>query len=194
MCDIEFVTQPLCEKSPCLNNGTCRVSPNSKVYECECLDGFQGKNCEIDFNDCESTPCQNNGRCFDEAGGFTCDCKETGYTGLLCQNNIDECMQHNPCLNNGICFDNYGSYTCECSVGFGGQNCEIIISECQSQPCLSGGTCIDREKGNFECKCISGYGGKLCEISPQCPQCPRDSECFDGKCVCKNGKTGKCSL
>ncbi|CAO1412778.1 unnamed protein product [Diamesa serratosioi] len=190
MCDIEFVTQPLCEKSPCLNNGTCRASANSKVYECDCADGFQGKNCEIDFNDCESAPCQNNGRCFDEAGGFTCDCKETGYTGLLCQNNIDECMQHNPCLNNGICFDNYGSYTCECSVGFGGPNCETIISECQSQPCLSGGTCIDREKGNFECKCLSGYGGKLCEISPQCPQCPRDSECFDGKCVCKNGKTG----
>ena len=41
MCDIEFIIQPLCEKSPCQNNGTCRVSANSKVYECECLDGFQ---------------------------------------------------------------------------------------------------------------------------------------------------------
>lgn len=187
-CDTELSIHPLCEKNPCHNNGTCRLLPQGKSFECDCLEGFTGTRCEIDWNDCESSPCQN-GRCVDEVGGFSCVCEETGYSGTLCQNNINECILHNPCQNNGNCFDNYGSYTCECVTGFGGQNCEVIINECQSLPCQSGGTCIDH-KGSYECICPSGFGGQYCEIGPQCPQCPNDSECLGGKCVCKAGTTG----
>lgn len=189
-CETAVETHPLCEKNPCNNNGTCRVLPNSKTYECQCLDGFFGARCETNINDCESQPCQNNGICIDEVAGFSCDCSRTGYTGSLCQKNIDECVR-NPCQNNGVCFDNYGSYTCECRPGFGGENCEQVVNECQSSPCLYGGTCIETEKGNFKCKCGKGFSGEFCEITPQCPNCPRDSECLEGRCVCKHGMTGK---
>lgn len=189
LCENEVVIHPLCEINPCQNNGTCRVSPATGKVECECAEGYTGARCETDFNDCESVPCQNGGKCTDEVRGFLCDCKGTGYSGTLCQNNVDECAGNNPCLNGGQCFDTYGSYICECSTGYGGPNCEKTISECQSQPCQHGGKCTDHN-WYFECSCINGYSGQYCEVTPPCPQCPIDSECLGGRCVCKPGTTG----
>jgi protein crumbs len=137
-CEIHIESNPMCDARPCLNNGTCRVQPNTPRWECLCPDGFVGMRCETNFNECDSQPCQNNGRCIDEISGFSCDCSHTGYTGTLCQKNVDECAR-NPCQNNGICFDNYGSYTCECAFGFYGENCEQVI----------GNDCADGEKGNY---------------------------------------------
>lgn len=192
-CETELSVHPMCENHPCSNNGTCRVLPNSQTYECDCLEGFSGQHCETNQNDCESSPCLNAGRCIDGVGDFTCDCSGTGYSGNFCQNNIDECIIKNPCLNNGICYDNYGSYVCDCGPGFGGQNCHIPINECQTIPCLNGGSCSDL-KGSYRCICPSGFTGIYCQNAPQCPQCPSDSECLDGKCVCKPGTTGKILL
>ncbi|KAG5680801.1 hypothetical protein PVAND_010286 [Polypedilum vanderplanki] len=200
-CEIHVESHPLCDKNPCLNNGTCRVLPGSNKYECLCLDGFTGMRCETNFNDCDPQPCQNGGRCIDKINGFSCDCSQTGYTGDLCQRNIDECNR-NPCQNGGICFDNYGSYTCECPSGFGGDNCDQIINECQST-CLNGGSCTEQEKGtrcetpialafqgecqcqnggscvpnSNECICPNGFEGNSCEIESR-------SDCVDGNCAC----------
>lgn len=131
-CEVHIESHPLCERSPCLNNAVCQVSPNTTRLECLCAEGFTGNRCETNYNDCESQPCQNGGRCVDEISGFSCDCSLTGYSGKMCQKNIDECTQ-NPCQNGGRCFDNYGSYTCECTTGFGGENCDQIINECSEQ-------------------------------------------------------------
>uniref|UniRef100_A0A6B2E8N3 Putative cadherin egf lag seven-pass g-type receptor n=1 Tax=Phlebotomus kandelakii TaxID=1109342 RepID=A0A6B2E8N3_9DIPT len=188
-CESELSVHPLCENNPCRNNGTCRVLGNGKSVDCECLDGFSGAMCEFDRDDCESEPCQNQGVCVDEIGGFTCNCDDTGYAGSVCQHNINECKQRNPCLNGGNCFDTYGSFICECKPGFGGPTCDVVINECQSLPCLHGGTCIST-KGGFTCSCMSGYSGNMCENSPPCPQCPSDSECIGGQCVCKPGTSG----
>jgi protein crumbs len=188
-CETEISVNPLCVNNPCLNNGTCSVPPGAKRYECECVHGFEGARCETDLNDCDSHPCQNNGRCVDGVGAFKCDCTGTGYSGDLCQNNIDECRAGNPCLYNGVCFDSYGSYICDCPPGYGGKNCEQTQSECQSAPCQHGGSCID-QKGRFECICAQGFSGTYCETSAPCPPCPLDSECFGGRCVCKAGTSG----
>ncbi|XP_050067896.1 protein crumbs isoform X4 [Anopheles maculipalpis] len=192
VCETELSVHPLCEKNPCVNNGTCRVAPGTNNVECDCLKGFIGMRCEINWDDCKSNVCLNGGRCIDGVDAFTCDCKGTGYGGTLCQNNIDECLT-NPCQNGGTCFDTYGSFLCDCPSGFTGPKCQMSVNECKSQPCQNGGTCIDTREG-FECRCIPGYNGALCELEPGCGQCPPDSECVAGRCVCKPGTTGMVGL
>ncbi|XP_055854363.1 protein crumbs isoform X1 [Episyrphus balteatus] len=187
-CENEVNVHPLCEKNPCFNNGTCWVPTGTKTTDCNCVKGFTGQFCEINADDCASQPCMNNGRCMDMVNGFSCDCAGTGYSGTLCQNNIDECKL-NPCQNGGKCFDTYGFYTCECLPGWGGNNCELSINQCQFQPCQHGGTCLDK-KSNFQCICAPGFSGIFCELGPPCPQCPIDSDCIGGKCICKPGTTG----
>lgn len=191
-CETEISIHPLCINNPCMNNGTCKVlSTGDGKFDCDCLKGFIGSRCEIDRNDCESQPCLNGGICIDEIGTFKCNCSGIGYSGTLCQNNIDECIISGPCLNGGICYDTYGSYTCECTPGFGGNNCEQQINECLSQPCRQGGTCIDQKGGRYECNCPPGYSGIHCEKGVPCTrECPHDFECLAGICVCKTDVTG----
>ena len=33
-------------------------------YTCNCVPGWTGRRCEIDFDDCSSNPCQNGATCF----------------------------------------------------------------------------------------------------------------------------------
>ncbi|XP_030376578.1 protein crumbs isoform X3 [Scaptodrosophila lebanonensis] len=187
-CETEVNIHPLCQNNPCLNNGACVVLAGISTIACECPKGYAGARCEIDMDECASQPCQNNGSCIDRINGFTCDCTGTGYTGAFCQTNIDEC-EKSPCLNGARCFDTYGWYTCQCLDGWGGEICEKPIS-CQTQQCLNGGTCVDKPIG-FQCICPPEYNGELCQLGPRCAQqCPIDSECIGGTCVCKPGTTG----
>ncbi|XP_068155556.1 protein crumbs isoform X3 [Drosophila tropicalis] len=190
-CETEVNIHPLCQKNPCKNNAACVVLSGSPSISCECPKGYAGKMCEIDTDECASQPCQNNGVCIDRINGFTCDCTGTGYSGAFCQTNVDEC-EKNPCLNGGRCFDTYGWYTCQCLDGWGGEICDKPIS-CQTQQCLNGGTCLDKTIG-FQCICPPEYSGELCQLGPPgslcAQQCPIDSECIAGKCVCKPGTSG----
>lgn len=78
-----------CESSPCQNNGKCLQRSNMTLYtlpdrytlpsifsepfsyenasgyECICIPGIIGINCEHNVNECESNPCQH-GTCHDE--------------------------------------------------------------------------------------------------------------------------------
>ncbi|UJR36701.1 hypothetical protein I4U23_029418 [Adineta vaga] len=45
-------------------------------------------------------------------GVYVCQCRE-GYTGVYCENNINECAS-NPCLGGGICYDLVNAYSCFC--------------------------------------------------------------------------------
>lgn len=188
-CETEVNIHPLCQTNPCLNNGACVVIGGSGALTCECPKGYAGARCEVDTDECASQPCQNNGSCIDRINGFSCDCSGTGYTGAFCQTNVDECDK-NPCLNGGRCFDTYGWYTCQCLDGWGGEICDRPMT-CQTQQCLNGGTCLDKPIG-FQCLCPPEYTGELCQIAPSCAQqCPIDSECVGGKCVCKPGSSGE---
>ena len=45
-----------------------------------------------------------------------------------------------------------------------GENCQEIISGCESGPCLNGGRCSDvSDSSDYMCQCKRGYSGDNCE-------------------------------
>ncbi len=70
-----------------------------------------------------SNQCQNGATCYSNVGDDVCVCAP-GYTGELCDTEIDECLS-SPCLHDGNCIDAINNYTCDCSTTFyEGPNCE----------------------------------------------------------------------
>jgi hypothetical protein len=80
-------------------------------------------------------PCQNSGEChpdyrdLDGAGNFTCSCP-AGYTGVLCELDVDECNVSKPCFN-GSCNNEQPGFFCSCFAGYAGDLCqtEVIIRD-----------------------------------------------------------------
>uniref|UniRef100_A0A8C8AQF1 Sushi, von Willebrand factor type A, EGF and pentraxin domain-containing protein 1 n=1 Tax=Otus sunia TaxID=257818 RepID=A0A8C8AQF1_9STRI len=165
------------------------------------------------FHECFLEPCRNNGTCKQLGSGYICICP-LGYTGLLCEEDINECSS-NPCLNGAHCVDGKNGYHCTCAKGFtgthfsinskqscdfvlffSGANCEMEINECLSNPCLNRAVCEDRV-GSFFCKCLPGFTGILCERNiDECLSrpCRNGATCRDGinsfRCLCVTGYTG----
>jgi hypothetical protein len=52
-----------------------------------------------DVDACAAMPCLHDGSCWPiDAEQFTCNCEDTGWTGLLCQTEVDECASQ-PCVS-----------------------------------------------------------------------------------------------
>ena len=86
----------------------------------QCVRGFTGPDCEQ--IDCSANSCSGNGVCVDNTIGTpSCDCS-AGFTGRICEINIDDCSP-SPCGENGLCLDGVGNFTCECAPGFGEHLC-----------------------------------------------------------------------
>ena len=65
----------------------------------------------------------NNGTCYVNGGRVICDC-QAGYTGVLCQIEIDFCNTANyPCLHGGTCNRMVNNYSCSCTEYYEGWNC-----------------------------------------------------------------------
>ncbi|KAL4239474.1 hypothetical protein ACF0H5_000289 [Mactra antiquata] len=155
-----------------------------------------GNRCERDSFPCDVNSCVN-GSCVDSDDGlsYTCNC-EDGYTGSLCQHNIDECSS-NPCQNGGICLDEIAGYSCNCLIGYNGTNCENDIDFCNDDGCSANSDCIELNHG-YMCECDPGYMGEFCEIDiNECASFPCEhngtcsEEVNDYTCICPMGWTGK---
>ena len=124
----------------------------------------------------------------------------TGYTGIHCESNINEC-QSDPCQNKAVCTDLINGYRCLCFDGFDGVNCEKINGQCTKNPCRNNGTChneiqIPNRQETSVCTCLDGFSGRYCEYNiNDCESNP----CFHGKCIdminsfkciCNPGYTG----
>lgn len=86
------------------------------------------KICEARFQEtedaCTSRPCGRNGACsVTDSGDYECTCK-SGWKGLNCQIDINECALKNACNGNGKCSNLPGSYNCKCFKAYQGNDCE----------------------------------------------------------------------
>ena len=75
-------------------------------------------------NPCSTNLC-NGGSCSDQEGVAVCDCSiVTGYGGVRCDEDINECTEGHECQNSGICQNTVGDYTCTCDNRFIGNRCQ----------------------------------------------------------------------
>ncbi|XP_077982203.1 sushi, von Willebrand factor type A, EGF and pentraxin domain-containing protein 1-like [Glandiceps talaboti] len=171
-----------CLSNPCQNGGTCQAKLNG--YTCTCPDPTQqtGPNCEI-LSFCNDIDCHH-GECVPLSDGHQCDC-EQGYTGDVCDTEIDFCSPHNPCRNDGTCESSVKGYKCTCAEGYIGDYCQTRFSPCNhvEPPCLNGGSCISAFHTllNYQCHCTERYHPPNCGVTNPC----RDSDHCDngGTCV-----------
>jgi hypothetical protein len=104
----------------------------------------------------------NGGTCVDGVNSYECDCAGTGYNGVTCNSNIDECAS-SPCLHGGTCADGINSYECDCyGTGYNGVSCNSNIDDCSASTCLNGGTCADGVN-SYLCSCTSSWTNTTCE-------------------------------
>merc|ERR1712004_576394 len=121
-------------------DATCEATegdPTSRVCHCSADSGKKGDTCTEDRNACDhEEACLNGGVCstgvgftndgvvlwsFELVPGGTheCDCAGTGFEGLNCQINTDDCaLVSNVCNNHGQCIDGINDYTCVCDPGW----------------------------------------------------------------------------
>uniref|UniRef100_A0A8C6SJA1 Uncharacterized protein n=1 Tax=Neogobius melanostomus TaxID=47308 RepID=A0A8C6SJA1_9GOBI len=135
---IDAVDHDPCTRNPCQNGGSCKrrlsVGPDMKTEESVPV---------ILVSNHPLPP-------------YACSCRP-GYTGALCETDIDEC-QPSPCHNGGTCHNLVGGFSCTCPEGFTGMACERDINECLSNPCKNGALC-QNFPGGFNCLCKSGFAG-----------------------------------
>uniref|UniRef100_A0A8B9KIB6 Sushi, nidogen and EGF-like domains 1 n=1 Tax=Astyanax mexicanus TaxID=7994 RepID=A0A8B9KIB6_ASTMX len=138
----------------------------------------------------------NGGTCRDRVASFLCEC-ESGFTGLRCQTDLDECLSE-PCKHGGTCEDQPGSYFCHCQQGYTGQDCETEQDGCESNPCLNGGACRGYRRSHL-CVCKDGYSGDRCQtLENPCVLQPCGTRGFcrsdrrgNYSCACRVGHTGR---
>ncbi|CAD5112247.1 DgyrCDS1478 [Dimorphilus gyrociliatus] len=77
--------QPVCNPSPCLNNGICEVADSTLGYYCRCTQSFTGSRCQENIGICENNKCQAGGTCQVEPdNSYSCKCR-TDRGGSLCE-------------------------------------------------------------------------------------------------------------
>eukprot|EP00105_Crassostrea_gigas_P024923 XP_011445343.1 PREDICTED: uncharacterized protein LOC105340823 [Crassostrea gigas] len=192
-----------CEQNVCPVNSICINTIPS--YRCECHEGWEGQQCDIDINECEIRPslCLPNGKCLNLDGNYTCNCNQ-GWTGDNCLTDINECeADPHPCAPNGKCVNSNGDFTCECNNGWTGANCLTDVNECQVQPklCAPNGNCVNKN-GSYECRCKPGWTGDNCqkdinECETLLNPCSGHGRCVNSRgnysCSCYKGwEGGRC--
>jgi len=94
---------------------------------CICPAWYSGLTCSERIDPCLSgKTCANNGKCltnFDiKPFGYICQCL-AGFTGQMCEINVDDCISQ-PCQH-GRCIDKINGFICQCYQGYDGIFCDV---------------------------------------------------------------------
>ncbi|KAH9505487.1 hypothetical protein Btru_057440 [Bulinus truncatus] len=195
----------------CTNKSACENTNGS--YTCSCEAGMKLDNDRRTCTACKGETwgrdCVNSCSC--GVGADHCDAKigcvcKTGYTGSLCDQDVDECATgQQSCQLHERCVNYVGGATCECESRY-----EKINGTCEAST-----TCI-RQMCSFSCLVINGTetcscpsGKKLLKDGINCGDCAEGQwglSCVNscncssklkmycdkanGSCLCKPGWTG----
>uniref|UniRef100_A0A1X7TQV9 Mucin-like protein n=1 Tax=Amphimedon queenslandica TaxID=400682 RepID=A0A1X7TQV9_AMPQE len=190
------------DRGSCTVEGVQNASSNPLILICDCIEAYNGKYCEDDFDGCIEVSCFNDAPCTDVPApgtGATCPPCPSGYTGngLICDD-IDECNSTSTSNCSHFCNNTIGSYQCTCMSGYelhsDGRSCNEIneckrlLDNCQQE-------CMNTD-GSFSCSCYDGFllqdDGRSCHNDPN-RECLHDSVC-EQFCVYDNyTKTENCS-
>ncbi|VDP10392.1 unnamed protein product [Soboliphyme baturini] len=189
------------EHHPCLNGGTCLNSfgfyEYVKLCRCLSLSIDERDDCGELVYDQSARFCHNGGVYVPFLRTHNCLCNE-GFTGRMCEVNIDDCQRFDGCEHGGTCVDGVNSFFCLCSPAFTGRVCELDVDECELDPglCQNDGTCYNKF-GDFECACVATWEGRYCELNvDDCRDviCTNGGSCHDligqFECECPSGFTG----
>ena len=111
-----------------------------------------------------SCVCCSPGTCVNQVGSYSCLCP-IGWTGHLCEVNINECSFPLSCHPNATCIDLPGSHQCVCPSWLTGSHCLTAIDQCETFPCLNHGVCVNNYGSLPTCHCQAGFTGVYCEVN-----------------------------
>ncbi|KAK7093001.1 hypothetical protein V1264_008666 [Littorina saxatilis] len=199
----------------CSGHGNCDVtrpqtslsSQNFAYGSCNCTIGWDGDDCEDDFDGCAQDPCIPGQDCTDVPAAnhsitgvaYTCSACPTGYnlTGGKC-GDVDECdlAVMNNCTQR--CVNTEGSFLCACNSGSrlatDGKTCDDI-NECAEKSSNCSQICTN-VVGGFNCSCEPGYylepSNNTCVQNPQAAATCETANCTQGCRVPDNASTPQC--
>ena len=92
-------------------------------YNCLCLAGYTGKNCDVEIDECVDTPCFNGGTCQVQSAAYLWSKEPWTTPSILTQDLI-------------------ARRVCLCEPGWSGDDCSESLDDCELIVCENGGTCL----------------------------------------------------
>lgn len=193
-------TETACTAASCNNGlGFCSLTRINGT-QCQCPTGIRPQpntpNCGYFVDRCNGllnpNPCGNGGDCVTTGNNtFTCNCSNTAYGGLLCDQPPTTAVCQPGQCNNGQCVEpTAGATACVCNEGWGGPTCTVKNDFCvpssynpSGNLCVNNGRCISNTTG-YTCDCTGlNYTGSYCEKPINPCTAVGGSPCSHGNCT-----------